>query len=472
MPLSKNYRPWPRHTLLGEGFFDDVLPAVFPRHELRYRNQALAEELGLGALDADEWEGAFARFEPLLCNLHRPIALRYHGHQFGAYNPRLGDGRGFLFAQVREPGSARLLDLATKGSGPTPWSRGGDGKLTLKGGIREVLASTALASLGVPTSRSLSLFETGEQLYRGDEPSPTRSSVLVRVGHSHLRFGTFQRVAYLGERAAMTKLLRHAVAHYVPELDPESPVVDLAPRFVRIVTARTASLVATWMAAGFVHGVLNTDNLTITGESFDYGPYRFLPTFDETFVAAYFDGGGRYAYGKQPDACLWSLERLASSLALVGDEGVLLEAAREFSPIYDQALGTALAKRLGLEPDPTWGTALALAVFHFLNTSQIPFERFFFDAFGGLLPERVRRSPERERYRGAEYVALERLVRTFAVAADAGSRLGDPYFAGVDPETLLIDEIEAIWSAIDVADDFGPFEAKVRRLEGAGRARG
>src|SRR5206468_8151249 len=135
-------------------------------------------------------------FEPLPDNLREPLALRYHGHQFRVYNPEIGDGRGFLFAQMRS-GDGRLLDLGTKGSGRTPWSRFGDGRLTLKGGVREVLAAEMLEALGVPTSRAFSLIETGEALTRGDEPSPTRSAVLTRLSWSHIRFGTFQRLAYL-----------------------------------------------------------------------------------------------------------------------------------------------------------------------------------------------------------------------------------------------------------------------------------
>src|SRR5271170_7670008 len=142
---------------------------------------------------------AAPRFEPLPGNLEKPLALRYHGHQFDVYNPALGDGRGFLFAQLQDD-AGRLLDLGTKGSGQTPWSRGGDGRLTLKGGVREVLATEMLEALGVYTSKSFSLFETGEKLTRGDEPSPTRSSVLVRLGHSHIRIGTFQRLAALKDR--------------------------------------------------------------------------------------------------------------------------------------------------------------------------------------------------------------------------------------------------------------------------------
>jgi uncharacterized protein YdiU (UPF0061 family) len=159
------------------------------------------------------WLEHFAAFKPLPGNLPQPLAMRYHGHQFGVYNPDLGDGRGFLFAQLRDP-AGRLLDLGTKGSGQTPWSRNGDGRLTLKGGVREILAASYLEALGVNTSKAFSLVETGEALQRGDEPSPTRASVLVRLSHSHIRFGTFQRAAYLDDRERARpagRLLRGAV---------------------------------------------------------------------------------------------------------------------------------------------------------------------------------------------------------------------------------------------------------------------
>ena len=265
MPVSPVYRPSPRITALGDAFYDEVAPARFPRHTLRFRNQRWAERVGLGDLSAEEWGAHFARFAPLPENLRAPLALRYHGHQFDVYNPNLGDGRGFLFAQL-EDDAGRLLDLGTKGSGPTPWSRGGDGKLTLKGGVREVLATEMLEALGVPTSKSFSLFETGEKLTRGDEPSPTRSSVLVRLSHSHLRFGTFQRLAHLGDAEGLDRLLSYAIARYFPHLEGER---DRVPRFLAEVTRRTAALTASWMVAGFVHGVLNSDNMTITGESFE-----------------------------------------------------------------------------------------------------------------------------------------------------------------------------------------------------------
>ncbi|PTT76748.1 selenoprotein O, partial [Pseudomonas sp. HMWF010] len=193
MNLSDAYRPDPRFMTLGPDFSDPVSAADFPTNILRFRNDRAAATVGLDGLGEADWIATFGRFRPLPGNQPGPLAMRYHGHQFRSYNPDLGDGRGFLFAQLREAGSDRLLDLATKGSGQTPWSRQGDGRLTLKGGVREILAPALLEALGVPTSRAFSLIETGESLQRGDEPSPTRSAVLTRLSHSHLRFGTFQR---------------------------------------------------------------------------------------------------------------------------------------------------------------------------------------------------------------------------------------------------------------------------------------
>ena len=184
----------PSIEALGEAYWDVVEAAAFPQSRLRFCNDPLLQQLGVNpaAVSDADLEAAYGRFEgrtPLL-------ALRYHGYQFGTYNPFLGDGRGFLYGQLRDRHGA-LQDLGSKGSGTTPWSRGGDGRLTLKGGVREVIASEALHRLGVTTSRTLSLVETGEGLWRGDEPSPTRSSVMVRLARTHLRFGTCERLLHL-----------------------------------------------------------------------------------------------------------------------------------------------------------------------------------------------------------------------------------------------------------------------------------
>ena len=211
-PMHSPYRPDPQIASLGEKIGDPVRAANFPETTLRFRNDRWAATVGLDGYDDAAWVRHFGRFEPLPDNMPEPLALRYHGHQFRVYNPEIGDGRGFLFAQLRD-GHDRLLDLGTKGSGTTPYSRRGDGRLTLKGGVREILATEMLEALGVNTSKTFSLIETGEELIRGDEPSPTRSAVMVRLSHSHIRFGTFQRIAAEGNEALMHKLIHYCLEH-------------------------------------------------------------------------------------------------------------------------------------------------------------------------------------------------------------------------------------------------------------------
>ena len=383
MPVSSAYRPDPRLPALGPEFSDPVAAADFPQAILRFRNDRAARTVGLDTLTDAEWIAHFGRFEPLPGNLAQPLAQRYHGHQFRVYNPDLGDGRGFTFGQMREAGTDRLLDLGTKGSGQTPWSRQGDGRLTLKGGVREVLATAMLEALGVPTSRSFSLIETGEQLTRGDEPSPTRSSVLVRLSHSHIRFGTFQRQAFLQDAAAIGRLVEHVVELYYPELG-DAP--DKGAALLEAVVDRAARLTARWMAAGFVHGVLNTDNMNITGESFDYGPYRFLPHNDPNFTAAYFDTAGLYSFGRQPEAVFWNLQQLAGCLSLVTATEPLVEALNGFGTAYRGELAAAMLRRLGLQPrSPDDDAGLVQAMFRAFaeGGERLRWEPFFFDWFCG-----------------------------------------------------------------------------------------
>ncbi len=451
------YRPDTRLPAAGLALFDVVKAADFPKTVLRYRNARAADSVGLEGLSDAEWLDHFGRFEPLPGNLPEPLALRYHGHQFRQYNPDLGDGRGFLFAQMRD-GDDRLLDLGTKGSGTTPWSRGGDGRLTLKGGVREVLATAMLEALGVPTSKSFSLIETGEALMRGDEPSPTRSSVLVRLSHSHIRFGTFERLAYLGETEVMQSLVDYVIAQFYPD------AADAVAMY-RAVVATTARLTARWMAAGFVHGVLNTDNMNITGESFDYGPYRFLPRYDPAFTAAYFDQTGLYAYGRQADATAWNLSRLGSCLTLISDAQQITEAFHTFGDHYRREMDLAICARLNVVPQPD-NVDFVRSLYAFLESLDFDgsFEGLFYDWFGGSLSEsRAMNGPRAEHYAGEKFDAFRVLMMTYEPAAPG--KLGHPRFADADPETLLIDEIEAIWAQIAETDDWSAFTAKLDRIE-------
>lgn len=459
MPTGPAYRPEPQVFNLGDEFADAVAPAVFPQHIVRWRNDRAAAAVGLEALTEAEWIAHFGRFEPLP-GQPGPLAMRYHGHQFRSYNPDLGDGRGFLAAQMRAR-DGRLLDLGTKGSGRTPWSRGGDGRLTLKGGVREVLAAEMLETLGVPTSRAFSLIETGEALERGDEPSPTRASVLVRLSHSHIRFGTFQRAAWFNRPDQIETLIEHVRALYHPQVPPGD-----APGLLAAIVAASARLTARWIAAGFVHGVLNTDNLNVTGESFDYGPWRFLPAYEPGFTAAYFDQFGLYAFGRQPEAVFWNLTQLGGCLKLVTDAGPLTEALNGFGPAYIRELRAAFLMRLGVRSlgeaadQRLLDTALAL-----LRDAGagLRWEPLFFDWFGGFASSaRALQGPRAQIYQGEAFDDFR--FALFEHEPDRPERLEHPMFARPEPEEMLIDEVEAIWAAIDAGDDWGPFEAKLARV--------
>jgi uncharacterized protein YdiU (UPF0061 family) len=473
MPPHESFAPRQAITELPDGFFDEVEPARFPRHTLRFRNQRWAERVGLGALTDAEWEAAFARFEPLPGSLPRPLALRYHGHQFRSYNPDLGDGRGFLYAQLRDPVDGRLLDLGTKGSGTTPYSRGGDGRLTLKGGVREVLATEMLEALGVYTSKTFSLYETGEKLHRGDEPSPTRSSVLVRLGHSHLRLGSFQRHAHQGRPDRVRALAEHVIEHHYPALaDAQDPPRALFGEIAR----RTVALAGSWMVAGFVHGVLNTDNMNVTGESFDYGPWRFLPRYDPGFTAAYFDHSGLYAFGRQPEAAAWNLTRFAETFDGVTSPVALLDELRAgFHEWLEAAVVGGVLRRLGLRSRGRVDDAeLVDALYVFLARSRVGYDQAFFDLFGGVGDgARVAGSPEAAAYEHESFAEVRRRMEGFeATEAAARALAEDEYFRRERPESMLIDEVEAIWSAIDERDDWGSFEAKIEAIRTMGRAHG
>lgn len=460
MPVSSAYRPEPRFLDLGADYGDAVRAADFPQTLLRFRNDRAAATIGLDSLTDAEWIAHFGRLESLF-GQPGPIAMRYHGHQFRTYNPDLGDGRGFLAAQLRAD-DGRLLDLGTKGSGTTPWSRTGDGRLTLKGGVREVLAAAMLEALGVPTSRAFSLIETGEALERGDEPSPTRSAVLVRLSHSHIRFGTFQSAAWLGRADMIESLCEHVRSLYHPDV-----VAGDVPGLLAAVVAASARLTARWIAAGFVHGVLNTDNLNVTGESFDYGPWRFLPHYEPGFTAAYFDQTGLYAFARQPEAVFWNLTQLAGCLKPVADIEPLTEALNSFGPAYIRELRAAFLNRLGVlslgeaADQRLLDTTLAL-----LRESgeRLRWEPLFHDWFGGFASSaRALSGPRAGVYQGEAFDAFR--FALFEHAPDRPERLEAPLFARPEPEEMLIDEVEAIWAAIAHDDDWLPFSDKLSRIE-------
>ncbi len=458
---AARYRPDPRILQLGGDFYDPVAAAEYPKHILRFRNDRHAADVGLADLDDDRWIAHFGRFEPLPDNLPQPLALRYHGHQFRVYNPDIGDGRGFLFAQLRDE-SNRLLDLGTKGSGTTPYSRFGDGRLTLKGGVREVLATEMLEALGVRTSKSFSLIETGEALHRGDEPSPTRSAVLVRLSHGHIRIGSFQRLAYRGETDNLAKL----AAYSLETLCGESGGEDAPARLLGHVARGGARLAASYLAAGFVHGVLNSDNIAITTESFDYGPWRFTPRWEPGFTAAYFDHGGLYAFGRQAEAIHWDVAQLAIALRAIVGEEALLPPLEAFPATYEAALRELMIERLGVVPRGEHDDlALLAAIERALRTSGVEIDRFFFDWAGG---RRRAPSPADPLYATPDFADFTRVVTDYAPAR----RLDHPYWSDPAPCSMHIEEVEAIWAPIAAADDWTAFETKIAAIRRMGEAMG
>lgn len=468
MLLSSAYKPATAFLDLGEGFADTVVAADFPETRLRFRNDHAARTIGLDGLTDAEWCEHFGRFAPLPDNLPEPLAQRYHGHQFRHYNPNIGDGRGFLYAQMLDD-QDRLMDLGTKGSGTTPHSRSGDGRLTLKGGVREIMATEMLEALGVNTSRTLSLIETGESLHRGDEPSPTRSAVMVRLNHGHIRIGTFQRHAFHSDTERLNRLVAYCMQHYYGQT-PGEDVVENALAFLRLVAEKVAVQGAELMAAGFVHGVLNTDNINITGEVFDFGPWRFLPTMDLAFTAAYFDESGLYAFGRQPDALHWNVYQLGGALADIAEESTLKDALADFPKIYLNAIREKLLKRLGVKPKgDTEDDALLTAMNAFMDAEKIPYERFFFDWFGGgASKERAIAGPEAHRYKKDSYKDLMDALTGYEPSDPHA--LNHAYFLGNGPEMMLIEEVEALWAHIADGDNWQPLYDKIDRIREMGEA--
>ena len=438
---------------------DPVEGAKFPETILRFRNDRAAKGIGLETLSDDAWVEHFGRFMPIPDSLPQPLALRYHGHQFRHYNPDIGDGRGFLFAQMRGA-DGRLFDLGTKGSGPTPYSRAGDGRLTLKGAVREILATEMLEALGINTSKTLSVIETGEALERGDEPSPTRGAVMFRLSHGHIRIGSFQRLAVLQDDAALMRLTAYALDKYYGE----AAGVDAPARLLGLVAQATARLAASYMAAGFVHGVLNSDNINVSGESFDYGPWRFTPMFDPAFTAAYFDQNGLYAFGRQAEAIHWDVVQLAIALSRIADRNALIEAVNLFGDAYNEAMADRMLWRLGVvsrgaEED----SALVSAIESALMAKGVTIDRFFFDWAGG---KRRAPSPADTHYETAAFAPFKN-----AIAAYHPSRsLDHPYWQGETPCSLHIEEVEAIWAPIAASDDWNALNQKVAAIRNMGAA--
>lgn len=458
---------------IGDDYYDVVAAAEFPQHSLRFRNNDILRQVGLSPSEVSDahFIEAFGKFQE-----RSPfLALRYHGYQFGEYNPFLGDGRGFLYGQVQGI-DGELYDFGTKGSGPTPYSRGGDGRLTLKGGVREVLAAEALHALGVNTSRTLSLIETGESLWRGDEPSPTRSSVMVRFNRSHIRFGTFERLDYLNRPDLIQRLLEHVIATYYPEARLLTDPIERYAHFYADLVDRVAHLAAQWMSVGFCHAVLNTDNMSITGESFDYGPYAFIDTYDPRFTAAYFDYASRYCFRNQPIICQWNLRLLQKPLRRIMPQSYLDDALATYDTQYGHYYRQRMLHKLGFESLPdAQGSDLVKQTLELLTNVEVSYHGFFlglahqFSPGWVTDPHQIFQTTLQASDSGAQAL-LDQWRQQYHSALQTQSAQAIAHIperlCQANPQVVLLrSEIEAIWDPITTTDNWGPFNQLLKRIQ-------
>ncbi len=335
------------YSRLPAHFFAPVTPTPVSAPKLIAFNPALCEELGL-SLENLQREGSALFSGNRLPEGAASIAQAYAGHQFGGFVPQLGDGRAILLGEVLDA-KGRRRDIQLKGAGPTPFSRRGDGRAALGPVLREYLLSEAMHALGIPTTRSLAAVSSGEPVFR-EEVLP--GAVLTRVAASHIRVGTFEYFAAREDRTGVEVLARHVIERHYPELlSAERPFLGL----LAAVCARQAALVARWMQVGFIHGVMNTDNMSVSGETIDYGPCAFLDAYDPDKVFSAIDRGGRYAFGNQARVAQWNLARLAETLLplLDADSGKALESASEVvhrvPELFQQAWLSGMRRKLGLE---------------------------------------------------------------------------------------------------------------------------
>lgn len=426
-----------------------------PSPELLALNEPLATKLGLDADFLRSPDGVAFLTGAALPDTATPVAQAYSGHQFGGFSPRLGDGRALLLGELRDPDGG-THDLHLKGSGPTPFARAGDGRAVLAPMLREYVVSESMHALGIPTTRSLAVVATGRVVQREVE---FPGAILARTASSHLRVGSFQFAAATGDVELLRRLADHAIdRHYAHAASAEHPYLAL---FEAVVKAQ-ASLVAKWMLVGFVHGVMNTDNVTISGETIDYGPCAFVDAFDHAAVFSSIDGGGRYAYGNQPVITEWNLARFAETLLPLIDDDAdraverATEALGEYRAHYSEAWVAGMRAKLGLGRSVADEAVAKLAteLLNLLHEHRVDFTGFFrglaavarrgAQARGVALPEAF------------DVAAIDEWVaRWLALSpdADAMDRVNPVYI----PRNHLVEE--ALGAA--TAGDMAPFDALV-----------
>jgi len=365
------------YARLSGAYYTRLAPTPFEsRPYLVSFNPAAGELIGLDRREAErpEFVEYFSGLRPLPGGAS--LAMRYAGHQFGHYVPQLGDGRAILLGEVRGPDGQRW-DLHLKGAGRTPYSRDGDGRAVLRSTIREYLCSEAMHGLGIPTTRALCIVGSDEEVYR--ETIET-GAMLARLAPSHVRFGSFEVFYHRGEYALLRGLADHVIAHHFPELSARP---DRYQALFATVVERTAGLMARWQAAGFAHGVMNTDNMSILGITLDYGPFGFLDAYDPGFVCNHSDHWGRYAFDRQPDIAYWNLGRLAQAfLPLFSDDpeevlAIAYPLLDRYKPAFSHHYDALMRSKLGLRESREGDDALVRRLLGLLHADGLDYTLFF-----------------------------------------------------------------------------------------------
>src|SRR5689334_3398185 len=446
------------YSALPANFFARVAPTPVAAPRLIKLNRALAVHLGLDPDMLESPEGAEILAGKRLPDGADPIAMAYAGHQFGHFVPQLGDGRAILLGEVIDKDGVRR-DIQLKGSGPTPFSRRGDGRAALGPVLREYIVSEAMFKLGIPTTRSLAAVISGESVMR---ETVLPGAVLTRVAASHIRVGTFQFFAARGDTDGVRRLADHAIGRHYPELaKAERPYHAL----LDAVISRQADLVARWLLVGFIHGVMNTDNTSISGETIDYGPCAFMDEYNPATVFSSIDEMGRYAYGNQPRIALWNLTRLAECLLPLfsDDQNKAIEQAQfalgEFAEKFTSAYQTGLRAKIGLFTQREGDEALVQDLLDAMTKNQADFTNTFRRlgdaALGGDNDEPVRSlfiDPtmfDEWAIRWRQRTALE--PQTPAARRDAMHRVNPAFI----PRNH---RVEAVIQAAMNSDDYAPFE--------------
>jgi serine/tyrosine/threonine adenylyltransferase len=359
------------YAQLPVDFYRFVNPTPLPTPYLIGFNALVATTLGISTSETDPELQAYGSGNCLLPQA-KPLATVYAGHQFGVYVPQLGDGRAILLGEIIDL-NGQSWELQLKGAGPTPFSRGFDGRAVLRSTIREYLAGEALHGLGIPTTRALAIIGSDLPVYR---ETVETAAVLLRLAPTHIRFGTFEFFHHQGKFALVKQLADYTIAHFFPEILRNGHGKPYAEFFTSVVT-RTAQLIAQWQAYGFAHGVLNTDNMSILGITLDYGPYGFLDNYELNFIPNHSDHTGRYAFYQQPIIGLWNLQRLAEALSSLLSAAEIQAGLECYEPTFSNTYGQLLRARLGFQESKPGDINLISDLLQLLQRDQVDYTNFF-----------------------------------------------------------------------------------------------